>query len=221
MRKLSRILHRQRSVPRELRLNFHWYVCNKFIQLQSKVCVESVNSNVTVFVMKTYLMRCVDLQRITTWAILQLCFDFVLMFPLLRTKCKDLLPQVAAGSFLRALRWSQFVFWTAVCWEIFIYVICGTLLLPSYTCGCLSCPNMQNAVIPCRTEIMEVVPFESFSLCFACFCYWVTFCAFHFKVLPILWVLQFPSSAFFDLNVAYPMGSVFCLRCFSWYFFIR
>ena len=90
-----------------------------------------------------------------------------------------------------------------------------------YTCGCLSCPNMQNAVIPCRTEIMEVVPFESFSLCFACFCYWVTFCAFHFKVLRILWVLQFPSSAFFYLNVAYPMGSVFCLRCFSWYFFIR
>lgn len=70
-------------------------------------------------------------REITTLAILQWCFDFVLMFPLLRTKCKDLLPQVAAGSFLRALRWPQFIFWTAVCWEICIYVICGTLLLPS------------------------------------------------------------------------------------------
>lgn len=40
-------------------------------------------------------------------------------------------------------------------------------------------------------------------------------CFVHFKVLRILWVLQFPSSACFYLNVAYPIGSVFCLRSSS------
>ena len=32
---------------------------------------------------------------------------------------------------------------------------------PRVPCGPLSCPKKQNAVTPCRTEIIEVVPFES------------------------------------------------------------
>ena len=44
-----------------------------------------------------------------------------------------------------------------------------------YTRGSLSCTNMQTAVIPGRTEIIEVVPSESIRLCFPCFWYWVMF----------------------------------------------
>ncbi len=104
---------------------------------------------------------------------------------------------------------------------IYIIYIYWSRHIP-YTCGSLWCPKMQNAWIPCRNEIIEVVPFESISLCFPCFWYWVRFCVFHFKMLRILWswVLEFPSSAFLYLNVAYPMGSVFCLRCSSWYFLV-
>lgn len=50
-----------------------------------------------------------------------------------------------------------------------------------YTRGSLSCTNMQTAVIPGRTEIIEVVPSESIGLCFPCFWYWVMFVSFTSK----------------------------------------
>ena len=88
-------------------------------------------------------------------------------------------------------------------------------LLPKkviYTCGSLSCPKMQNAWITCISEIIEVMHFESISLCFPCFWYWVTLCVFDSRMWCILWVLEIPSSVLPCLNVA---SSLWAL-CFVW-----
>ena len=69
---------------------------------------------------------------------------------------------------LRSERTWKSVVWRGVSWDLPFHIKSNSLDI--YTRGSLSCPKMQNAWIPCRTEIIEVVPFESISLCFPCFC---------------------------------------------------
>lgn len=132
MFKFSTILHLQRWVSCELRLNFHCYVCSKFIQLQSKVCVKSVHDNVSLrFPEDVFDEMCWFVEN-----------DNMSHASLVLWYCSHVSPIVSSMRGSPATSCSRkllegpamipaLVFWTVVSWEIYVYIVYGTLLLPS------------------------------------------------------------------------------------------